>query len=208
MPFHSCDDTSEQLYQRSSFPELPEDLYTSDFQSSHFAATSRKLSRASRHSPHEPAPFGVSAHHSQPAMHHHAAIAAFRPEDNTSARAQQGTQHLRHLQAAPADLAEFPSDTDIQCFVAALSARAEGLKCQQQASVMVALPFPGMHTLDLTFPLAQPALCEAAQSLLEHPRDFQAALMRCPLSQVLVLCCPKSLYIFLLPNICHFVLPG
>lgn len=192
--FPNCENTNEQLYQRHSFPELPEDLYTSDCQSGHFATTSKKLSRAAGHSLHEPALFGVSAHHSQPVVHHHAAIAAFRPEENTSASVQQGKQHPRHLQTAPAALDEFPSDVDVQCFVAALSARAEGLKCQQHACDVVALPFPGMHTLDLTFPLAQPALCEAAQMLLEHPRDFQAALMRCPLSQVLYLHRPKPFW--------------
>lgn len=192
MTFPNCENTCAQLYQRNSFPELPEDLYTNDSShSSPFATTSRKLSRAARHSPHDPAPVGVHAHHSQPVVHHHAAIAAFRPEENTSASAQQGRQHARHPQTAPADLDSFPSDADVQCFIAALSGRAEGLKCQQQACDVVALPFPGMHSLDLTFPLAQPALGEAGQSLLEHPRDFQAALMRCPLSQVLVLYHPK-----------------
>ena len=101
-----------------------------------------------------------------------------------SASPQQGNWHQRHFQPAAADLDPFPSDADVRCFAAALSARVEASISQQQADDAVALPFPGMHTLDLTFPFAQPARWEAAQQLLQRPRDFQAAMTQCPLSQV------------------------
>ena len=184
MTFPDCENTNEQLYQGSSFPELPEDLYTRDCPSSQFAFHSRKHNRSIRHSSQILADCEAYRHHSRPDVHHHAAIAAFRPEEVMSASPQQSTWHQRRFPPAPADLDSFPSNADVQCFTAALSARAEGLKSQQQAYDVVALPFPGMHTLDLTFPFAQPARWEAALQLLERPGDFQAAVTRCPLSQV------------------------
>ena len=186
MTFADCENTNEQLYQCTSFPQLPEDLYTRDCQSTQFAFHSRKHNRPIRHSSQILAECEV--YQSHPDVQHCAAIAAFRPEEITSASLQQGNWHQGRFQPAPADADSFPSNADVRCFAAALSARAEGLRNQQQACDAVALPFPGMHTLDLTFPLAQPALWEAAQQLLEGPGDFQAAMTRCPLSQVPFLC--------------------
>ncbi|KAL3152768.1 hypothetical protein ABBQ38_012356 [Trebouxia sp. C0009 RCD-2024] len=114
---------------------------------------------------------------------HQPTIAAFRPEEFTSVSPQQSQWNPRRPHPTPAVLNPFPSDADGVCFAAALSACAESLKSQQQAHGVVERPFPGMHTLDLAFPLAQPALLEAGQQLLECPREFQAALTRCPLSQ-------------------------
>lgn len=127
----------------------------------------------------------VYRQHSQPDVQHRAAIAAFRPEEIMSASPQQGRWHQGHFHPAPADFDPFPCEADVQSFAAALSARVEGSRSWQQADDAVALlPFPGMHTLDLTFPFAQPARWEAAQQLLERPQDFQAAMTQCPLSQV------------------------
>ena len=193
MTFADCENTNKQLHQCSSFPQLPQDLYTRDCQSNQFAIHSRKHTRSIRHSSQILAECEVYQH-SQPDVQHHAAIAAFRPVEFPPASQLppaspcQGKWHQRHFQTASADFDSFSSNEDIRCFAAAVSARVEGLKSQQQAHDVVARPFPGMHTLDLTFPFAQPALWEAAQQLLERPQDFQAAMTRCPLSQVPIHC--------------------
>lgn len=189
MTFPDCENTNEQLY---SFPQLPEDLYTRDCQSNQFDVDSSKHTRSIRRSSQTLAEYEVYEHHPQPDVQHRAAIAAFRPEEILAASTHQGNWHQRRFQPAPADSGSFPSDDDVRCFAAAMSAHAEGLKGQQQAHDLVALPFPGMHTLDLTFPFTQPALWEAAQQLLERPRDFQAVMTRCPLSQVSHRCSTPS----------------
>lgn len=177
----------------SGFPPLPEDLYSDIYQSSQLASSNRKHTRSTfYHSP-TLADRELFKQHpqrellgqlSQPDVHQCAAIAAFRPEEFPSASSQQGLWHPRHSHLAPADLDPFRSDTDGGCCTAALAACAANVTSQQQASGVVALPFPGMHTLDLSFPFAQPALLEAGQQLLERPQEFQAALTRSPLSQV------------------------
>lgn len=167
------------------FPCLPEDLYSNSHQPSQLVTTSRKHTRSTMmYSSSALADCKLLDPHSQPRVQQCAAIAAFRPEEFTSVSPQQSQWNPRRPHPTPAVLNPFPSDADGVCFAAALSACAESLKSQQQAHGVVERPFPGMHTLDLAFPLAQPALLEAGQQLLECPREFQAALTRCPLSQV------------------------
>lgn len=177
---------TEQLCDHvSSFPSLPGDLYSNSHQSSYqLTSPTRKHTRSTMYSSSALADCKLLDPHSQPRVQPCAAIAAFRPEEFTSISSQQAQWDPRRPHPAPAVLKPFLPDADGACFAAALSACAESLKSQQQAHGVVELPFPGMHTLDLAFPLAQPALMEAGQQLLERPREFQAALTQCPLSQV------------------------
>ncbi|KAL3156194.1 hypothetical protein ABBQ32_012479 [Trebouxia sp. C0010 RCD-2024] len=176
---------TEQLCDHvSSFPSLPGDLYSNSHQSSYqLTSPTRKHTRSTMYSSSALADCKLLDPHSQPRVQPCAAIAAFRPEEFTSISSQQAQWDPRRPHPAPAVLKPFLPDADGACFAAALSACAESLKSQQQAHGVVELPFPGMHTLDLAFPLAQPALMEAGQQLLERPREFQAALTQCPLSQ-------------------------
>ena len=179
-----------QQYVSSSFPQLPEDLYNSGLQPDQYGGASRKLPRFISHDHSAAATMGFE-NCLQPNVQQNAAraafrpeIAAFRPEITSFAAHEQGSALSGHPQTACADQNTFPSHADVSLFSAALSVRVQHVHAQQQLTHEVELPFPGMHTLDLSFPLAQPACYEAAQQLTERPGDFQAALTRCPLSQV------------------------
>ena len=169
----------------SSFPQLPEDLYNSSLQSNEYGSASRKFTKSIRPDPADA--IRRFENHLQPNVQRNAAISAFRPE--TTGAHQWGKPHPGQSHTASAEQDAFPSSADVSLFSAALSARIQHFKAQQQLADEVELPFPGMHTLDLSFPFAQPACYEAAQQLMDHPDNFQAALTRCPLSQVHNLFC-------------------
>ena len=156
---------------------LPEDLYdaadaTLDSLVARHSRTTKNTRNHALFDAHVPSPM-------QPA----AAIAAFRlqPDNFREAAfndtADAGRTHGRTPTAADAD-----------AFTAALRQQAQ-TACQETQSTDVLLPFPGMHSLDLSTHLTQPAVHEAVQHLMEHPTDFLRAATLCPLSQVTSMLC-------------------
>lgn len=127
----------------------------------------------------------VSAVHSQQlsvqSQQQHAAIAAFRPEwPGLSCKRRQGDFDS----TASAAYHAFPSTADIQSFAAALSEHMDSTQLQQHPCNGIELPFPGMHTLELSPDYAQPAVYEAVQQLMQHPGEYLQAVTCCPLSKV------------------------
>jgi len=111
----------------------------------------------------------------------HAAIAAFRPEwAGLSYKRRQDDLHS----TASAAYCACSSATDVQSFVAALSEHTHSTQLQQNPSNSIELPFPGMHTLELSPDYAQPAVYEAVQQLMQHSGEYLQAVTCCPLSKV------------------------
>lgn len=109
----------------------------------------------------------------------HAAIAAFRPEwPGLSYKRRQGDS------TASAAYYACSSATDVQSFVAALSEHIESTQPHHNPSNSVELPFPGMHTVELSPEYAQPAVYEAVQQLTQHRGKYLQAITCCPLSKV------------------------
>ncbi|KAA6421187.1 MAG: hypothetical protein FRX49_08886 [Trebouxia sp. A1-2] len=108
----------------------------------------------------------------------HAAIAAFRPEwPGLSYKRRQGDS------TASAAYYACSSATDVQSFVAALSEHIESTQPHHNPSNSVELPFPGMHTVELSPEYAQPAVYEAVQQLTQHRGKYLQAITCCPLSK-------------------------
>ena len=165
-------------------PHLPDDLYEASMppsgldrmqvKSAKFADSSTSDSDYSWQE--------VSAVHSPQlsvqSQQQHAAIAAFRPEwPGLSCKRHQGDFDSTASAA-------FRSITDVQSFIAALSEHTDSTKLQQYPSNSIELPFPGMHTLELSPDYAQPAVYEAVQQLMQHPGEYLQAVTCCPLSKV------------------------
>ncbi len=164
-------------------PYLPDDLYEESAQPSGLADVHMKFSKPMSHASPTPLPAALFQQRSRQSLQQYAAIAAFRPEAvYLSSPKQKAQSETAATASVPAN--GYPSAADADVFSAALSANAEILRHQQQSYEVVELPFPGMHTLDLRPPFAQPAVYEAVQQLLDHPGDYLHATACCPLSQV------------------------
>lgn len=113
------------------------------------------------------------------------AIAAFRkPQTADYAHWHQNDGFLRQDTAHAADAAhtqvQYPAAIDTAAFTAAIVERAETLRRQQPDDTEQ--PFPGMHSASLQ--PTQSALHAAVAEVFRDPAAWQAATMRCPLSQV------------------------
>ncbi len=170
-----------------NLPHLPDDLYEASMPPSgldSMQVKSAKLADSST-SGSDSGWQEVSAVHSHQlsvqGQQQHAAIAAFRPGwPGLSCRRRQGDSDS----TASAAYHAFPSAADVQCFAASLSEQMGSTQLQQHPSDIVELPFPGMHTLDLSPDYAQPAVFEAVQQLMQHPGEYLRAVTCCPLSKV------------------------
>ena len=179
------------LTQQSShgtFPHLPDDLYDDNRQPSGLAGVHAQFSKPLSHVFLPSLPAGHLQQHAWQSLQPFAAIAAFRPETSSLLSSRHKPQSESDITAADDDC-HYLTASRVESFTAALSANVESLRQQQQPCKSLDLPFPGMHTLDLSSPFAQPTVYEAMQQLMDRPAEFLCAATCCPLSQV---CQPKQ----------------
>ncbi len=170
-----------------NLPHLPNDLYEASMPPSGLDIMQVKSAKFADSSTSD-SDYGwqeVSAVHSHQlsvqSQQQHAAIAAFRPEwPGLSNKRRQGDFDS----TASAAYHAFSLATDVQSFAAALSEHTDSTQLQQNPSNSIELPFPGMHTLELSPDYAQPAVYEAVQQLMQHPGEYLQAVTCCPLSKV------------------------
>lgn len=164
-------------YQQScSFlPVLPEDLYVAEpepcSQSQRLLA--RHLATTKKFS------CSVLKADTRPQLQQSAAILAFRP----NATEGQCAYPVADNPTASAPHCQYPTAADASNFVTALFQEAHAAN-QRQTPVSAELPFPGMHSLDLSTHLARPALWEAVQHVVQQPGSFLSSATCCSLSQV------------------------
>lgn len=178
-------DTQQPL--SGNLPYLPDDLYETSILPSgldRMQLKSAKLADSSTSDSDYSWQEASAMHSHQLSVHRqqqHAAIAAFRPE--WAGLSYKRRQDDLDSTASAAYRACSPA-TDVQSFVAALSEHTHSTQLQQNPSNSIELPFPGMHTLELSPDYAQPAVYEAVQQLMQHSGEYLQAVTCCPLSQV------------------------
>lgn len=113
-----------------------------------------------------------------------AAISAYRAP-------QAHHEHTLHMSSTGsseitgAETVQYPSRDDVAAFSAAIAAKMQALRNELPDAGLS--PFPGMQSLDLSGPILKPVMREAVEHLMANPAQFQAAVMRCPLSKVILM---------------------